>query len=65
MPDQAPNLQSDPHGTATPPDANERPGALQTIGQTITGLSALVIFALIATPVALLVACLAIFLFAR
>ena len=65
MPDQAPNLQSDPHGTETPPDVNERSGPLQTVGQTVTGLSALVIFALIATPVGLIAACLAIILLAR
>ncbi len=65
MADQAPNLQSDPHGTATPPEVNARPGPLQTVGQTVTGLSALVIFALIATPVGLIVACLALIFFAR
>ena len=65
MADRAPNLQSDPNDTVTPPDVNERSGPLQTIGQTVTGLSALVIFALIATPVGLIAACLAILVFAR
>ena len=65
MAEEPRNLQSDPHETVNPPDVHERHHPLQTIGQTITGLSALVIFALIATPVGLITARLAIIVLAR
>lgn len=59
------NPQSDPHGSVDPPDVNDRPTALHTIGQTFTGLSAAAIMLLIATPVVLVVACVAVLLLTR
>ena len=64
MADRAPDLQPDSHGTLTPPEVHERPGPLQTIGQTATDLSARG-GALIATPVAPIAACRASIIFAR
>ena len=62
---QPSNPQSDPHGSVDPPDVNDRPTALHTLGQTITGLSAAAIMLLIATPIVLIVACVAFFLLTR
>ena len=64
MAEEPQNIQSDPHETVNPPDVHERHSPLQTVGQTITGLSALAIFALIATPVVLIVACIVLALLA-
>ncbi len=65
MDEERRNLQADPHETANPPDVNERQNPLQTIGQTVTGLSALAIMALIATPIVLVVVCVALVILTR
>jgi hypothetical protein len=62
---QPSNPQSDPHGSGDPPDVNDRPSAAQTLGQTVTGLSAAAIFLLVATPLGVILACLALFLVTR
>ena len=54
------NPQSEARGGADPPAVNDRPGAAQPIGQASSGLSAAVIHPLVAMPIGLILACLAI-----